>query len=125
MTRPASDIIVRQVRHSIQRFDYRTPMKFGGRVVTAASVFNVAVDVETVAGRRATGYGSMTMGTVWAWPSNFLTADQTLSATIKLAEQLSMLAEGAKGHPLEISLELASSRERNCRVVFYKDKDLQ
>ena len=48
---------------------FRTPLKFGGRVVDGSQVANVAVTVETADGRRAVGEGSMPLGNVWGWPS--------------------------------------------------------
>ncbi|MEO8496849.1 MAG: hypothetical protein ABI614_17400, partial [Planctomycetota bacterium] len=65
----ATDIRLKQVSCSQQRLGYRTPIKFGGRVVTDAVLFNVTVDVETADGRLGQGFGSMPMGNVWAWPS--------------------------------------------------------
>ena len=62
--------------------------KFGGREVTDAIVFDVTAEVETRDGRRGRGFGSMTMGNIWAWPSRSIAAEQTLAAMIELGPSL-------------------------------------
>ena len=69
MSKP-TDIRLAQVTCDQERIQYRTPIKFGGRVVNDAVLFNVTVDVETRDGRRGQGFGSMPMGNVWAWPTD-------------------------------------------------------
>ncbi len=105
----STDITLREVRTSRQQIGYRAPIKFGGRVVVDVVLFNVSVDVETQDGRRGTGFGSMPMGNVWAWPSQTVDADQTLRAMIELAERLATGAGQARcvGHPLEITTQLS------------------
>ncbi len=104
-----TDISLRSVTTSTQRFAYRTPMKFGGRVVVDVLLLDVAVDVETRDGRRATGFGSMPMGNAWGWPSQQVSAEGALAAMTALGHQLGTLAEGYRqaGHPLEITRDLA------------------
>jgi L-alanine-DL-glutamate epimerase-like enolase superfamily enzyme len=106
-----SDFNLKQVTTSQDRIQYRTPMKFGGRVVTDALVFNVHAEIETRAGHRATGLGSMPLGNVWGWPSATLSGEQTLSAMNDLAERLAMLGNDYRGSgdPLEVTAELAES----------------
>jgi L-alanine-DL-glutamate epimerase-like enolase superfamily enzyme len=88
---------------------YRTPIKFGGRVVTDALLAHVRVDVETHDGRRATGRGSMPLGNVWAWPSAAVSGETTLAAMTRLAEAATRAAAQYQGvgHPLEITHDLA------------------
>lgn len=109
MSKP-TDIRLRQVSWSQERIEYRTPIKFGGRVVTDATLFNVTVDVETADGRRGQGYGSMPMGNVWGWPSAILTGEETLAAMLEFAEQTVSAASVANvsGHPLEMTHELSA-----------------
>ncbi|MGQ9574193.1 MAG: enolase C-terminal domain-like protein [Thermoguttaceae bacterium] len=92
-----------------ERFAYRAPMKFGGRVVTDVVLLHVHVGVQTRDGRQARGFGSMPMGNAWAWPSQSVSADDTLSAMIALAERLVREADQYRGlgHPLELTHELA------------------
>lgn len=91
------------------RIDYRTPIKFGGRVVVDVTLFDVRVTVETRDGRRATGTGSMPLGNAWAWPSATVSGEQTLSAMVELATRLTAEATDFPdaGHPLEITHALA------------------
>ena len=58
-----------EVTSGLEPIEFRTPMKFGGRVMTGFVVVNVAVVAETRDGRRSQGFGSMPMANVWAWPS--------------------------------------------------------
>ena len=67
-----TDIRLLAVEASSSTVEYRTPIKFGGRVVDSAVILEVAVDVETRAGRRGRGLGATPLGNVWAWPSNEL-----------------------------------------------------
>jgi len=88
-----------------ERLAYRTPIKFGGRVVTDALLAHVRVEVETQDGRRATGLGSMPLGNAWAWPSSTVNGETTLAAMIRLAEAAAQYQ--GNGHPLEITHDLA------------------
>lgn len=108
-----TDIFLRQVRTSTQPFQYRTPIKFGGRVVTDALLLNVEIDVETRDGRRAAGYGSMPMANAWAWPSNRVAGDQALAAMLEFGQRYATVAGMYRGaaHPLEITRDLAYSFE--------------
>ena len=76
----STDIRIRDVAVSNEKYIYRAAVKFGGRVVTDAVVVNVRMRVETRDGRVGHGFGSMPMGNAWAWPSRILNGDQTLAA---------------------------------------------
>lgn len=117
----STDLYLRRVSTSTQRFAYRTPIKFGGRVVVDVVLLDVEVDIETRDGRRATGFGSMPMGNAWAWPSRQVSSDHALTAMISLGNRLGKLA-GAyteAGHPLEVTRDLAeqyqAQAEATCR----------
>lgn len=109
---------------AVQQIAYRTPIKFGGRVVTEVLLLDVRVDVETGAGQRATGLGSMPLGNVWAWPTDELTPAQTLDAMLALGERLVHKADrsGLQGHPLEITRALADAHASAAREVM-RDAD--
>ena len=64
-----TDISRCEVAADTELIGFRTPIKFGGRVMTDLVLLNVTVEVETRDGRRGRGLGSMPMGNVWAWPS--------------------------------------------------------
>ncbi len=107
MTR-STDIRLCDVRASIERLEFRTPMKFGGRVVADLTLLDVEVDVETRGGRRGRGRGSMPMGNVWAWPRHKVSADETSAAMIELGQRLARNANDYRGwgHPLQITRDL-------------------
>jgi L-alanine-DL-glutamate epimerase-like enolase superfamily enzyme len=108
-----TDVRLVRVSSSTESHQYRTPIKFGGRIVEDATLLNVEVEVETRDGRRGVGFGSMPMGNVWAWPTSCVSGADTLEAMIRLGDELAALAgeyRGA-GHPLEITHELSASYE--------------
>jgi len=102
------DITIEEVTYEYEDFDYRTPLKFGGNVITCFTLCNVAVRVSNKQGRTAIGHGSMTMGNIWSFPSNVLTYEDTLNAMKVLTERVSKtLADcPAYGHPVELMVDL-------------------
>ena len=107
MSKP-TDVRLLEVKAQTERHAYRTPIKFGGRVVNDAVLVNVTVDVETRDGQRGQGFGSMPMGNVWAWPTDCLPVEVTLNAMVDLSQRLVQAANeyGEVGHPLEITHDL-------------------
>jgi L-alanine-DL-glutamate epimerase-like enolase superfamily enzyme len=105
-----TDIRIKDVRTQTERIGYRAPIKFGGRVVTDAVLANVTIDVETRDGRRGSGFGSMPMGNVWAWPSNTLAPPQTLEAMLDFVELFTLAVRkyAGCGHPLDMTRDLAA-----------------
>ena len=55
----ATDVRITALEHSYQDFSFRTPIKFGGIALDRATILDVWCDVETSAGKRARGFGSM------------------------------------------------------------------
>lgn len=106
-----TDIYLRDVRTTTQLFQFRTPIKFGGRVVTDAELLNVTIDVETRAGRRAAGFGSMPMANAWAWPGSRVSGEQALAAMLEFGQRFARVAGAYQdaAHPLEITRDLSSS----------------
>jgi len=106
----STDLRIAEVAPSTEYIKFRTPIKFGGRVMTDIVVVNVALTAETRDGRRGKGFGSMTMGNAWAWPSQRLSADQTLAAMLEFGKRAAAEAGAyrSSGHPLEITRDLAS-----------------
>ena len=72
----ATDIRIAEVRHAYEDYVYRAPYKFGGRVVDRVTLLNVHCRVETRAGKSAWGFGSMTLGNMWAFPSKTMSYDR-------------------------------------------------
>lgn len=115
----STDIRLAEVTSQTERFAYRTPIKFGGRVVTDAVLLHVTAVVETRDGRRGQGFGSMPMGNVWGWPSKQLNPEQTLTAMTELGQRLAAEANQYRGcgHPLEVTHELAQGYSAAAEVV--------
>jgi len=101
----ATDVRIVEVRHGYEDYVYRAPYKFGGRVVDRVTLLNVRCRVETRGGKSAWGFGSMTMGNVWAFPSRTLSYDATLGAMKDLAERLARITGRCRevGHPLDLA----------------------
>ncbi|MBA4067834.1 MAG: hypothetical protein C0501_29870 [Isosphaera sp.] len=103
-----TDVRVRDESFSYEEYRYRTPIKFGGVALDRVTILNATMTVESPGGKTATGFGSMPLGNVWAWPSRALTYDQTLAGMKYVAARLSALyrMSGLTGHPLEIGDEM-------------------
>ncbi|MEX1042076.1 MAG: mandelate racemase/muconate lactonizing enzyme family protein [Pirellulaceae bacterium] len=108
MAKP-TDIRVRDIHHDTETIEYRSPMKFGGRVVTAVTLLNTKVTVETREGKVGSGFGSMTMGNVWGWPSAVVSSDDTLKALVLLGERITdeLATISEADHPLVLEERLA------------------
>ena len=110
MSKP-TDIRIVNVAAETERFDFRAPIKFGGRVVIDAVLLHVTIDVETRDGRRGRGFGSMPVSNIWGWPTRDLPAEATLAAMTELGLRLAREAGQYQGtgHPLDITRDLAES----------------
>ncbi len=105
-----TDIAIREVRTHRIKYNYRAPMKFGGREVKDVVVLQAKVVVESRStGKLTTGYGEMTLGNAWAWPSKKLLASLTSMPLISLFEKMAAAAATFTeyGHPLRLTTELA------------------
>jgi L-alanine-DL-glutamate epimerase-like enolase superfamily enzyme len=104
----SSDIRVDEIRHGYEDYVYRTPYKFGGRVVDKVTLLNVRCRVTTGNGKTAWGFGSMPMGNMWAFPAKTLSYDATLDAMKALASRIARIAVDARetGHPLDLAYVL-------------------
>jgi len=107
----ATDIRLLKVTSETEQFSYRSPIKFGGRVVTDVVLLHVTAEVETRDGRRGRGFGSMPVGNIWGWPGDTVSADDTLAAMVELGLRLARDANdySGVGHPLEITHDLSGS----------------
>lgn len=104
----ATDIRIRSASFAHEDFVYRTPIKFGGTAVDRVTLVNVTCEVETRDGKRATGFGSMPLGNVWAFPSSILRYDETLHVMKQAVERINTLVNGFQdvGHPIDLGLEI-------------------
>jgi L-alanine-DL-glutamate epimerase-like enolase superfamily enzyme len=93
-----------------ESYVYRTPIKFGGTVLDRVTLLNVKVRARNRAGKQVTGFGSMPMGNVWAYPSRTMKYEQTLGAMQSLAKKVQAITAGYKdyGHPVELNHHLES-----------------
>ncbi|MCS6953159.1 MAG: enolase C-terminal domain-like protein [Bryobacterales bacterium] len=101
-------IRVKDLQFGYEDYLYRTPIKFGGRVVDRVTILNVNCVVEDAAGRSARGFGSMPLGNIWSFPSRILSYETTLGAMKTLAERIAAItrAYGEFGHPIDINWAL-------------------
>lgn len=109
----ASDISLKTVGNSTRSFNYRQPMKFGGRVVEDVCVLRTEVSVTQAGNRKKVkGLGEMTMGNAWAWPSK-IPGKVTLKLLLELADRLAARAQdaGLSGDPLQITHEIGKLRD--------------
>ena len=101
-------IRIEEVRFSYQDFRYRTPYRFGAQTVDRVTLLNVDCTVRTAAGRVARGFGSMTMGNAWSFPSKTMSYATTLGAMKALAARIARITDGYResGHPVDINCAL-------------------
>ncbi|MDR1290738.1 MAG: hypothetical protein LBK06_06020 [Planctomycetaceae bacterium] len=104
-----TDIKIVEASHLTEMFNYRSPMKFGGRIVYDVVILNVSVKVATKSGKTAVGFGSMTMGNIWAWPGGVTEPDLALLAMATLGKRIAKNAADncaqQYGHPLELAYD--------------------
>jgi L-alanine-DL-glutamate epimerase-like enolase superfamily enzyme len=114
-----SDIQIKDVRFAYEDFRYRTPIKFGGVALDRVTVLNVEADVETVAGKRATGFGSMPLGNVWAYPSRSMSYQQTLDAMKAVTDRVAAVYRNrhGAGHPIDITWALEHEYLKEAEAV--------
>ncbi len=104
MTSRNTDVRILESAVSFEPVPFRAPLKFGGRTVNETHLINAMVTVETRDGRRATGFGSMPVGNVWAWPSQQVDAPDAERAMMAYSECIADLfaAFPDYGHAMEI-----------------------
>jgi L-alanine-DL-glutamate epimerase-like enolase superfamily enzyme len=98
------DIRIVESTFEYEDFRYRSPIKFGGVALDKATILNAKVTVELPSGKTATGFGSMPLGNIWAFPSKTLGYDQTLAVMKELVtvfwETVQECTE--PGHPIDL-----------------------
>jgi L-alanine-DL-glutamate epimerase-like enolase superfamily enzyme len=112
-------IRIEEVRFSYQDFRYRTPYRFGAQTVDRVTLLNVDCTVRTSNGGVARGFGSMTMGNAWSFPSKTMSYDTTLGAMKSLAARISRITGGYReaGHPVDINCALEPEYLNAARAV--------
>ena len=109
-----TDIRIRDITIDTEDWLYRSPIKFGGVALDRGTVLNVHCTVETRTGNLATGFGSMPLGNVWAYPSKTMKYDQTLAAMKAVVGRVHAitLAYREYGHPIDITHALEPAYHR-------------
>ena len=99
---------IEAVQFSYEDFRYRTPYRFGAQTVDRVTLLNVECTVRTGAGQVARGFGSMTMGNAWSFPSKTMGYDTTLGAMKALAARIAAITGAYRepGHPVDINCAL-------------------
>lgn len=106
----ATDIRILDAHCTFEPIKFRSPLKFGGRIMDRSELINVEVKIETRGGRHAIGQGSMPIGQIWAWPSLAVTPEQSAAAMKQLAlEVTEMIADYPDfDHPLDIIYRISA-----------------
>ncbi len=121
----ATDVCIKNVNISFEPIVFRAPLKFGGRVIEKSYLIDVDVTVETRDGKHhETGYGSMPVGDIWAWPTDNVPKDQTESAMKQFAEEVVNLASIYKeyGHPVDLVWHLSGEYDHTAKTLCRKLK---
>src|SRR4029453_6127856 len=88
----ATDVPILEARCSFEPIQFRSPLKFGGRVMDKGALINVEVLVETRNKRQEAGFGSMPGAPVWAWPSSVISMEVGETAMKQFATDVVELA---------------------------------
>lgn len=121
----ANDARITMAALEVEPMAYRTPIKFGGRVIEKSFLLNVTLSVESRDGKRsATGFGSMPIGNVWAWPSTTVTSEQAEAAMRTFAEEIVNLGSVCNeyGHPIDLSYHLSAEYEHTAKRICQRMK---
>ncbi|GAB5440490.1 MAG: mandelate racemase/muconate lactonizing enzyme family protein [Fuerstiella sp.] len=115
----ATDIRVLEVLVTFEAVSFRAPLKFGGRVVDHTYLINARANVETRNGQKASGYGSMPVGNVWAWPSAQIDPADSEKAMMAYAEKFGELFGSYPefAHPLEIQYNVGAEFQHQAQKV--------
>lgn len=103
-----TDIRIAELRCETVASEFRTPLKFGGNVVTHSTNFHVHAVVETRDGRRGEGDGWMPQGSVWGFPSSAVTRDEADRSGLDLFQRATLATTEFTeyAHPVDIAVTL-------------------
>ncbi|MBT5020164.1 hypothetical protein OAF98_03880 [Planctomicrobium sp.] len=115
----STDVRIIDAVVSIEEHPFRTPLKFGGRLVEKNRLINVQVTVENGNGDHAIGLGSMPIGNVWAWPSTKVSPEQAEKAMEEFATRVVRLTDIVDdfGHPVDIIYHVSAEYFHQAKVV--------
>ncbi len=122
MHRKSTDIRIVNATIEFEPVAFRTPLKFGGRVMDQSRLMNVHVTVESRGKRHAAGVGSMPVGNIWAWPSEKVTPEQAERAMCDFAERVVRLTDALNefAHPIDIMFEVSAEYAHLGKTVSQK-----
>lgn len=117
-----SDIRVIEAVLDTEKVPFRTPLKFGGRVMEHMTLVNAQVTVESRDGKHAIGLGSMPMANVWAWPSSEVPPEQAEQAMIDFAEGVARLTDDIDdfGHAIDLVFQFSAEYYHLGKVIAQK-----
>jgi L-alanine-DL-glutamate epimerase-like enolase superfamily enzyme len=121
----ATDVRIKFAAIIFEPLAYRTPIKFGGRVIEKSFLANVTLTVESRDGKKhATGFGSMPVGNIWAWPSAKVTGDQAEAAMKQFSEEIVELGSVCPeyGHPIDLSYHLSAEYDHTAKTLSQRMK---
>lgn len=121
----STDIRIVNAGISFEPVTFRTPLKFGGRVMKESQLINVEVTVETRGRKHGIGIGSMPIGNIWAWPgTGGVSPEQAEAAMLEFAQRVVGLTEGFidEGHPVELMFTLSAEYAHLAKLVAEKHK---
>jgi L-alanine-DL-glutamate epimerase-like enolase superfamily enzyme len=122
----STDVVIKDATCSFEPIPFRTPLKFGGRVMDKGTLVNVEVRVETK-GKKGDGLGSMPLGSVWAWPSTVMSPEETDRAMRAFAEDIVTIASGfaLAGHPIDLMLHLSAEFDHQAKHLAKLNKQAE
>src|SRR5262249_46587484 len=120
----ATDVTILEARCFFEPIQFRSPLKFGGRVMDKGSLINVEVRVETRNKRQESGFGSMPVAPAWAWPSGTVPMEKAEEAMKQFASDIVELAVDFPdyAHPIDIFEQIAGEYEHQAKQVHQKQK---
>jgi L-alanine-DL-glutamate epimerase-like enolase superfamily enzyme len=120
----ATDVTILEARCFFEPIQFRSPLKFGGRVMDKGALINVEVLVETRNKRQESGFGSMPVAPVWAWPSSVISMEVGETAMKQFATDVVELAADYPdyAHPIDIVEQFAGEYDHLAKLVQQKQK---
>jgi L-alanine-DL-glutamate epimerase-like enolase superfamily enzyme len=119
-----TDITILEARCSFESIPFRSPLKFGGRIMDRGTLINVEILVETRNKRRESGFGSMPAAPVWAWPSSSVSVDDAEAAMKQFADDVVELASDYPdyAHPIDITEQFMGEYAHLAKQIQSKQK---
>lgn len=115
----ATDIAIEDVAVEFEPLPFRTPLKFGGRIMKDAILAHVTARGRTKSGKTGVGLGSMPLGNIWAWPSQQVEPPTAVDAMTRLVQRIVDEAKGLTdfAHPLDHVHALAANYSSHAKSV--------